>query len=63
MNMAAIAEHFVTVGFEVESIENAAENIKGPLVIGTVIAIEELQDHKNRFGMSNWIAQKENIDL
>jgi len=46
MNIAAIAEQFVSVGFEVESIENAAENIKGPLVIGTVIAIEELQDHK-----------------
>ena len=46
VSIAAIAEHFVSVGFEVESIENAAENIKGPLVIGTVIAIEELQDHK-----------------
>lgn len=45
-NVAAIAEHFVRVGFEVESIENAADNIKGPLLIGTVIAIEELKDHK-----------------
>ncbi|MSV78876.1 MAG: phenylalanine--tRNA ligase subunit beta, partial [Actinobacteria bacterium] len=45
-SVSSIAEHFVSVGFEVESIENAADNIKGPLVIGTVIAIEELKDHK-----------------
>lgn len=41
-----IAERFVSIGFEVESIDNAADHIKGPLVIGTVIAIEELKDHK-----------------
>lgn len=45
-SVSSIAEHFVNVGFEVESIANAADNIRGPLVIGTVIAVEELKEQK-----------------
>ena len=41
-----IVEGFVKVGFEVEGVENPADNIKGPLVIGQVISIEELTEFK-----------------
>ena len=37
-----IAEAFVKVGFEVEGIENPAANVKGPLLVGKVLEIEEL---------------------
>jgi len=33
---------FVKVGFEVEEVINPAENIKGPIKVGTVLTIEEL---------------------
>ncbi len=41
-----IVEGFVKVGFEVEGVENPAGNIKGPLVIGQVVSIEELSEFK-----------------
>lgn len=41
-----IVEGFVKVGFEVEGVENPADEIKGPLVIGQVISIEELTEFK-----------------
>jgi phenylalanyl-tRNA synthetase beta chain len=41
-----IAEAFIRVGFEVEAIERLGEEIKGPLVVGKVLAIEELTGHK-----------------
>ena len=41
-----IVAAFVKVGFEVEGVENPAESIKGPLVVGKVLAIEELTGHK-----------------
>ena len=37
-----IAEAFVKVGFEVEGIDNPAANVKGPLLVGKVLEIEEL---------------------
>ena len=41
-----IVAAFVKVGFEVEGVENPAESIKGPLVVGKVLSIEELTGHK-----------------
>jgi phenylalanyl-tRNA synthetase beta chain len=41
-----IADAFVRVGFEVESIEYQGSDISGPLVVGKVLSIEELTGHK-----------------
>jgi phenylalanyl-tRNA synthetase beta chain len=41
-----IVEGFVKVGFEVEGVENPADNLQGPLVIGQVVSIEELTEFK-----------------
>lgn len=41
-----VVEAFVKVGFEVEGVENPADNIKGPLVVGKVKEIEELTEYK-----------------
>lgn len=41
-----LADAFVRVGFEVEAIENLGNEITGPLVVGKVLAIEELTGHK-----------------
>jgi phenylalanyl-tRNA synthetase beta chain len=41
-----IVEGFVKVGFEVEGVENPADNIQGALVIGQVVSIEELTEFK-----------------
>lgn len=41
-----ISELLIKRGFEVEGVENPADHITGPLVIGKVIAIEELTGHK-----------------
>ena len=41
-----IVAAFVKVGFEVEGVENPADNIKGPLVVGRVKEIEELTEYK-----------------
>ena len=41
-----IVAAFVKVGFEVEGVENPADSIKGPLVVGKVLSIEELVGHK-----------------
>jgi len=41
-----IAEGLVRVGFEVEEIITQGSDLTGPLVIGKVLAIEELKDHK-----------------
>ena len=46
ISVADIAAGFVKVGFEVESIDNPAEGIKGPLLVGKVLTIEELTGHK-----------------
>ena len=41
-----ICDLFIRRGFEVEGVSNPADAITGPLVIGSVIAIEELSGHK-----------------
>ena len=41
-----IADALVRVGFEVEEIITQGADLKGPLVVGKVIAIEELKEHK-----------------
>lgn len=42
MTTSQIADAFIKVGFEVESIDNPATEIKGPLKVGKVLSIEEL---------------------
>ncbi|MFM8842797.1 MAG: phenylalanine--tRNA ligase subunit beta [Actinomycetota bacterium] len=42
ISLNEIVAGFVKVGFEVEGVENPADAIKGPLVVGRVEAIEEL---------------------
>ena len=41
-----ISQAFVKVGFEIESIEEQGADLKGPLVVGKVLSIEELSEHK-----------------
>jgi phenylalanyl-tRNA synthetase beta chain len=41
-----IAEALVRVGFEIEEIIVQGADLKGPLVVGKVLAVEELQDQK-----------------
>lgn len=41
-----IAEGLVRVGFEVEEIITQGSDLTGPLVVGNVLAIEELKEHK-----------------
>ena len=41
-----IAQAFVKVGFEVEGIEEQGKDLKGPLLFGKVLSIEELPEVK-----------------
>ena len=41
-----IAQAFVNVGFEIEGIDYQGKNLKGPLLVGKVLSIEELSGHK-----------------
>ena len=41
-----IAEAFVKVGFEVEGIDEQGKDLKGPLLVGKVLSIEELPEVK-----------------
>ena len=41
-----IAQAFVNVGFEIEGIDYQGKDLKGPLLVGKVISIEELSGHK-----------------
>ena len=41
-----IADALVRVGFEVEEVITQGNDLKGPLVVGLVLAIEELKEHK-----------------
>jgi phenylalanyl-tRNA synthetase beta chain len=41
-----IAQAFVNVGFEIEDIEYQGKDLKGPLLVGKVLSIEELSGHK-----------------
>ena len=41
-----IAQAFINVGFEVEEIEYQGKDLKGPLLVGKVLSIEELSGHK-----------------
>ena len=41
-----IAQAFVKVGFEVEGIEEQGKDLKGPLLVGKVLSIEELPEVK-----------------
>lgn len=41
-----IAEGLVRVGFEVEEVISQGNDLTGPLVVGKVLAIEELKEHK-----------------
>ncbi len=44
--VADVSDAFTRVGFQVEGIDNLAEKIKGPLLIGTVISFEEISGLK-----------------
>ena len=46
INSEQISQAFVKVGFEVESIEEQGVDLKGPLLVGKVLSIEELSGHK-----------------
>ncbi len=46
VSLDQIVEGFVKVGFEVEGVENPADNIQGALVVGQVVSIEELTEFK-----------------
>ena len=46
LNDHDIAEGLVRVGFEVEEIITQGSDLTGPLVVGKVLAIEELKEHK-----------------
>ncbi len=46
INSEQVSQAFVKVGFEVESIEEQGRDLKGPLVVGKVLSIEELSGHK-----------------
>lgn len=41
-----IAQAFVNVGFEIEGIDYQGKDLKGPLLVGKVLSIEELSGHK-----------------
>lgn len=46
LSVDQIAESFVRVGFEVEEVITIGDDLSGPLVVGEVLAIEELSGHK-----------------
>lgn len=46
INDQEIADALVRVGFEVEEIITQGSDLTGPLVVGKVLAIEELKEHK-----------------
>ena len=46
INSEQISQAFVKVGFEVEGIEEQGADLKGPIVVGKVLSIEELSGHK-----------------
>jgi phenylalanyl-tRNA synthetase beta chain len=46
ITLEQISQAFVKVGFEIESIEEQGADLKGPLVVGKVLSIEELSEHK-----------------
>jgi phenylalanyl-tRNA synthetase beta chain len=46
INSEQVSQAFVKVGFEVENIEEQGLDLKGPLVVGKVLSIEELSGHK-----------------
>ncbi len=46
VDVDAIAAAFIQLGFEVEGIEHIGQGITGPIVIGRVLAIEELTEFK-----------------
>ena len=46
INAEQIAQAFVRIGFEVEGVEEQGADLKGPLVVGKVLSIEELSGHK-----------------
>jgi phenylalanyl-tRNA synthetase beta chain len=41
-----IAQAFINVGFEIEGIDYQGKDLKGPLLVGKVLSIEELSGHK-----------------
>ena len=46
LSLEELEQAFVGIGFEVESIDVTGANLTGPLVIGEVLEIEELEGHK-----------------
>ena len=46
ISLEQLENAFVSVGFEVESIEVQGADLTGPLVVGKVLEIEELKEHK-----------------
>ena len=41
-----VAEHLINAGLEVETVETAGEGLRGPIVVGKVLEIEELTEFK-----------------
>jgi phenylalanyl-tRNA synthetase beta chain len=41
-----VAEHLINAGLEVETVETVGEGLSGPIVVGKVLAIEELTEFK-----------------
>lgn len=48
LSVADIADLFVKVGFEVEGIEAQGAGLRGPIVVGKVLSVEELEGHKKQ---------------
>ena len=48
LSASEIADLFVKVGFEVEGIDSQGSGLRGPIVIGRVEAIDELEGHKKQ---------------
>ena len=46
LTTAEIEEAFVSVGFEVESVEEQGKDLSGPLVVGRVLSIEQVEGQK-----------------
>lgn len=48
INVEIITQALVGAGFEVEGVQNLADEINGPIKFGKVISIEEITEYKNQ---------------
>ena len=46
IDLLSLEAAFVNVGFEVETIDVVGNDVQGPLVVGRVLSIEEIKEHK-----------------